>query len=389
MLTSAIVSVDETSSAQLRAYLEQSGLVSWVKQWNLGKLFDASDEIPDVVLLDISRDPEPFFAIAGRLRRMRPDMRLIAASSASQPTHQLLIEAMRCGVQDFLSKPIDLTKLQETLIRISQQGSAPEVSRPNKHIAVMGAKGGVGTTTIAVNLAVQLAQLPKTRTLLLDFAHPLGFAQLQLNLSPQFTIRQAADNLDRLDSHFLNGLLTQHSSSLQVLAGYSHPEEWQQVSIAALSRVVNVAKTNFDLVITDMGSEYSSDWREVLQLSRMVLLVAETNVPALWALERRLVSLAGLGLEPDRVRVVINRWRPTDEETLKSLEKTLKRPVFACIPNDFRRVSDAINSGLVLRANGKDSMATRIAQIAAQLAGLRTTEPPGRSSGFGTFFSKR
>jgi pilus assembly protein CpaE len=388
MLTSAIVSADETSSAQLKACLEQSGMVSSVREWNLGKFPDAAEEIPDVVLLDISREPEPFFATAARLRRVRPDMRLIAASSASQPTQQLLIEAMRCGVQDFLSKPIDMARLQETLIRISQQSNAPEISNSNKHIVVMGAKGGVGTTTIAVNLAVQLAHLPKTRTVLLDFARPLGFTQLQLNLSPKFTVRQAAENLNRLDSHFFNGLLTKHSSSLQVLAGYSHPEEWQQVSVAALSRIVNVAKANFDLVITDMGSEYSSEWREVLQLSRMILLVAETNVPALWALERRLISLTGLGLAPERVRVVINRWRHADEETLKSLEKSLKRHVFACLPNDFRRVNDAINSGLALRANGKDSMANKITEIAAQLAGLRTTEQE-QHSGFGSLFSKR
>ena len=388
MLTSAIVSGDETSSAQLRACLEQSGMVSSVKEWNLGKFPDAAEAIPDVVLLDISRDPEPLFVIAERLRRVRPDMRLIAASLASEPTHQLLIEAMRCGVQDFLSKPIDVAKLQETLSRISQQGHAPEISSPNKHIVVMGAKGGVGTTTIAVNLAVQLAHLPNKRTVLLDFAQPLGFSQLQLNLSPQFTVQQAVENLNRLDSHFFNGLLTQHSSSLQVLAGYSHPEQGQQVSGDALCRVVNVAKTNFDLVITDMGSAYSSDWREVLQLSRMILLVAETNVPALWALERRLTSLAGLGLAPERVRVVINRWRRADEETLKSLEKTLKRPVFACLPNDFRRVNDAINSGLALRANGSESMASKIAEIAALLAGMQTTEP-GRRSGFGSLFSKR
>ena len=86
MLTSAIVSGDETSSAQLKACLEQSGMVSSVKEWNLGKFPDATEEIPDFVLLDISRDPEPLFVISERLRRVRPDMRLIAASLDSQPT---------------------------------------------------------------------------------------------------------------------------------------------------------------------------------------------------------------------------------------------------------------------------------------------------------------
>ncbi len=390
MLTAAIVSADANSSAQVRASLQQSGLVTSIQEWSVGtgKPPEAPEAIPDVVLLDVSRDPEPYFALAARLRRARPTVRLIVCSPVAHPNQQLLIEAMRSGVQDFLAKPIEPERLRETLTRILEESHASAEPRAEKLIVVMGAKGGVGATTVAVNLGVQLARLPKKRVVLLDFARPLGLVPLQLDLQPRFGVRDAVDNLDRLDSHFFSGLLTHHKSQLEVLAGTSQPEEWQRIAVASLERVVNVAQNSFDVVLADLGSHFSSEWRPVLQLSRMVLLVAETNVPALWALERRLLALAGFGLDPERIRIVINRWRRGDDDALKNVERNIKRPIFACLPNDFRKVSDAINMGTPLQVNGSASLATRFAELAAQLTGMNPAWDAKRG-GFTSLFSKK
>ena len=294
---------------------------------------------------------------------------------------------MRSGIQDFLSRPIDLEKLQETLLRISQDSHPMEAPSAEKLIAVMGAKGGVGTTTIAVNLSVQFAALPNRRAVLLDFARPLGLVPLQLNLHPKFGVRHAVDNLDRLDTHFFNGLLTPHKSNLQVLGGASHPEEWQKIPGSALARIVNVAQGSFDFVVADIGSDFSADVGRLLELCRMVLLVAETDVASLWALERRFIAMSGLGIDPDRIRIVINRWRRGDEEALRVLEKSTKQPPFVCLPNDYRRVSDALNFGSPLERNGANSVAHHLAQLAAQLAGTRETVV--KRSSFSSLFYKR
>jgi len=390
MLTAAIASADPNSSGQLKASLQQSGLVTSIQEWNIGtgKPHEAAEAIPDVVLLDVSRDTQPYFALATLLRRARPGVRLIVCSPVAQPNQQLLIEAMRCGVQDFLAKPVEPERLREILTRILEESHESPDARAEKLIVVMGAKGGVGATTVAVNLGVQLARLPRKRVVLLDFARPLGLVPLQLDLQPRFGVRDAVDNLDRLDSHFFSGLLTHHKSQLEVLAGASQPEEWQRIPVPSLERVVNVAQSSFDVVLADLGSQFSSEWRPVLQLSRMVLLVAETNVPALWALERRLLALAGFGLDPERIRIVINRWHRGDDEALKSVERNMKRSVFACLPNDFRRVSDAINLGAPLAVNGSVSLASRFAQLAAQLAGVNPAWAVKRG-GFTSLFSKK
>src|ERR1700736_4995985 len=236
MLTVAIASGDPTSSAQLLASLQQTGMVKSVKQWAIpaDKLPDSAELLPDVVFLDLSRDPEPYFAFAAQLRRIRPAVKLIACSSAVPPNHQLLLEAMRCGVQDFLPKPVDPGTLREMLSRFLEDIESRDHSSLEKLIVVMGSKGGVGATTVAVNLGVQLSTFARKRVALLDFAQPLGNVHLLLDLHPKFTVRDAVDNMDRLDSHFFAGLLTRHKTKLEVLGGVTQPEEWQSINIPSL-----------------------------------------------------------------------------------------------------------------------------------------------------------
>jgi pilus assembly protein CpaE len=391
MLTVAIASSDMSSSAELLASLQQTGLVKTVKQWAVPaeRLPDAADSLPDVVFLDLARDPEPYFVLGAQIRRARPTVKLVACSAIVPPNHQLLLGAMRSGVQDFLPKPVDPDALTQMLARFVEELDIKERSSSlDKLVVVMGSKGGVGTTTVAVNLAVQLATFARKRVALMDFARPLGTAHLLLDLHPKFTIRDAVDNLDRLDSHFLGGLLTHHKTKVEVLCGATQPEEWQAVAVQSLQRVVNVAQSNFDFVLLDIGSQFSSEWMSILRMARMILVVAEANVPALWTLERRLLALKGFGIDPDRARVIINRWHKGDEEVLKGIQKDMHRPFFAFLPNDFRKASEAVNLGTPLQQNHNNVLSNRYRQIAAQLAGLESVMGEKKSS-LGELFSKR
>src|SRR5580693_1243322 len=389
MLTVAIASGDTASSGQLLASLEQTGLVKSVKQWSVpaDKVPESADAFPEVVFLDLARDPEPYFQLGAQIHRTRPACKLVACSSVVPPNHQLLLEAMRSGVQDFLPKPVDPRSLKEILARFSKdlEGNTDRSSL-DRLIVVMGSKGGVGTTTVAVNVGVQLANYARKHVALLDFANPLGNVHLLLDLHPKFTVRDAVDNLDRLDSHFFAGLMTRHKTKLEVLGGATQPEEWQNIPIPSLDRVVNVAQNNFDMVLVDMGSQFSSEWSSILRMARMILIVAEANVPALWTLERRLVALKGFGVEPERARIIINRWHKGDDEVLRSIQKDINRPIFACLPNDFRKASESINLGTPLMENHNNVLSGRYRQLASQLTGM---EPPpaAKKSSLGGFFS--
>src|SRR5262249_32627047 len=152
-------------------------------------------------------------------------------------------------------------------------------------------------------------------------------------------MRDAVGSIERLDTHFFTSLLAQHKSKLMLLGGTMQAEEWQGIPVPLLSRVINVAQACSDTVFADLGSQLSGDWAPILRSARMILLVVEANVPSLWTLERRLVALAGFGVPTDRISIVVNRWHKGDDEALKGIEKNLKRPVFARLPNDFRKAN--------------------------------------------------
>ena len=388
MLTAAIVSGDAASSAQLLAALQQIGLVSSIQQWTVHS--DRSPEvngiIPDVVFLDLGRDSGPYLALAAQIRKMQPAVHLIACSLIFPPNQYLLMDAMRSGVQEFIAKPVLPDALSEILNRLRE--GHPQKRSSEKLIVLMGTKGGVGTTTVAVNLGVQLCTFAKKRTVLLDFARPLGNAHLLLDLHPRFGIRDAIDQLERLDSHFFAGLLTHHKSNLELLGGSLHPEEWQNIPIAPLERVVNVAQTDFDTVLMDLGTQFSSDWSSILQMARMVFLVTETNVPALWTLDRRLQALAGIGVDAERIRVIVNRWHKGDEETLKTIRIDNKYSVLTHLPNDFRKASTAFNLGVPLMENHDNLLTNHYRQLASQLTGIKVQSEYKRG-GLSTFFSNK
>jgi pilus assembly protein CpaE len=296
------------------------------------------------------------------------------------PQPSLLLEAMRSGVQDFLAKPVQTDGLKKLLVQFAQDLHVNDFPSQDKLIVLMGAKGGVGTTTVAVNLGVQLTTFAEKRTVLLDFARPLGNAHLLLDLRPKFGVRDAVESLDRLDSHFLAGLLTKHKTKLELLGGVTQPEEWQSIDVKSLDRAANVAQNSFDIVLIDIGSQFSAEWSTILRMARMILIVAEANVPSLWTLERRLAALKGFGVDPERARIIINRWHKGDDEVLHSIQKDLSRPIFASLPNDFRKASQAANLGTPIPDNHNNILVNRYRQIAGRLVGIDTQGNEKKSS---------
>jgi pilus assembly protein CpaE len=387
MLTAGIASGDKSGSAQLLAGLQQTGMVSSVKEWAIPAepLPEPTEGVPDIVLLDLGREPDPYFAFGAHLRRIQPTVRLVACSAGPAPNQQLLLEAMRSGVQDFLSKPASPEALREILIRLEMDGQPLERRGGEKLIVVMGSKGGVGTTTVSVNLGVDLCAVAHRRTVLLDLARPLGNAHLFLDVKPRFGIRDAFESLDRLDTHLLGGLLTHHRSNLELLAGALHPEGWQNIPVTRILRVVNVAQADFDLAVLDMGAQFSSEWNAILQTARTILVVAEANVASLWNLERRVQAIAAFGIEPERIRIILNRWHKGDEDTLKSIENEIRLPVFACLPNDFEAATAAANHGTPLNGSNSSVLGARYRELASRLVGLETPPAPKRSSLSGIF----
>jgi pilus assembly protein CpaE len=387
LLTAAMAGSDPVGNSTLRAMLGQSGLIKNLEEWaspGSSKLRHAED-VPDVVFLDLSTGMGREFVFAQELSKLRPSVHIIACTAKFETDPEFLLQAMRSGIRDFLEKPYNRVEVASLLHRLRGETAQPVKSTAAGRLLVaLGTKGGVGTSTVAVNLAVQLARIPGKKTVLLDLSRPMGDVAALLDLKPKFQVRDALENVKRLDATLFRGLLAAHKSGLEVLCGAARLEDWRDGSLAVIERIVEVAQQSFDYAVIDLGAFYSSEWERILQAAE-VLLVSEADLPGLAKLDKHLRALSNLRVASSQVRLVINRWHRSDEEALAHIESTMKMPVFARLPNSFKQVTEASVLGVPVAKNG-DPLTEGFAKIAGQLAG-RENATARKKSRLGQFFS--
>jgi pilus assembly protein CpaE len=183
----------------------------------------------------------------------------------------------------------------------------------DKAILVTGSKGGVGTTTVALNLGVQLANATRKRVALVDLARPFGQISLMLDFEPRFTVLDALERIERLDERLLSSMAVRHKTGVEILAGPLHApmktEQRLSVTIESLCRLVEIADRAYDFVVVDMGVVNAAEWAAVLREAQTILLVAEPSVLALGMIKRHIAAAAPAGVDCERIQIVINRWR--------------------------------------------------------------------------------
>ncbi len=256
-----------------------------------------------------------------------------------------------------------------------------------KTIIVTGAKGGVGTTTVALNLAVQIAQFSRKRVALLEYARPFGQIAVMLDFHPRFTLIDALERADRLDARLLAGLTEKHRTGIDILAGPAHSalrdDQRPFVTLEAFLKILQFAQTAFDYVLVDLGFVNAAEWSRALSMADVLLLVAEPSALALGMLERYLSAAASAGLDAARFHVVLNRWRQNDADFVAGRVAALQQTILARLPNDYRQVSEAINFGTPLAASSNNALLARYRKMAAELLGLESsdaTRGPARGS---------
>ena len=239
-------------------------------------------------------------------------------------------------------------------------------------ILVTGSKGGVGTTTVALNLAAQLAMQTHARVGLLDLARPFGQISLMLDFEPRFTILDALERINRLDEALLASMAVKHKTGVEILAGPLHApmraEQRQSVTLAALTQLIEIAERVFDFSVVDLGVVNAAEWAPVLRDAGTLLLVAEPSVLALGMIARHISTVGSAGVDCERIQVVINRWRQNDDEILTAFEKRSTRPVLTRLPNDYRQLTDALTLGLPLTGSSNNLLLSRYRALATWVA---------------------
>lgn len=340
----------------------------------------------DVVLLHEGLGPLPMMDCARQLGSHHPEVGVVLVVSTATP--ELLRAALQSGARDVLAAPLSLEELHESILgagewshTLTQRAVATEdhgeaLRSAGTMVAVAGAKGGVGTTTIVVHLALEAAQDARNGTVcLVDLDLQAGDVRSLLDLSHRRSIADLVDVADGLTSGQLTASLYTHTSGLRVLLPPAHGEEAEDVTGPVARAILGGIRSRYDTVIVDTGAVVTDANAVAIEMADQVLVVATTDVPALRGANRLLELWRRIDARHDDVAVLLNRTSRNREVQPDLARKVVSVPVLdATVPAAFDELEAAANTGVPERLEeGKARTALRAVTAAV---GLRTSAGP-------------
>jgi pilus assembly protein CpaE len=319
-------------------------------------------ECPDALLVALGEDPQAAFAALEKLPTPKPLLFFCGPDDS-----QLILQAMRMGAREYVAPaPDEKDQLLAAVERVARETSGSAELQPAPLIAVTGAKGGVGTSFVACQLAASLAQLGG-RPALVDGQLRRGDVALYLNLTPHFSFASLANHSEAIDPTFLQTILAGHSSGVQVLAAPKYPEEADVIGPDCIDTAVRLLRTEFDWVIWDTPQDFDDRGAHVLDRATTILMVTTPDVPAMNHTRLQLDLLKRLGYPGEQIRIVVNRVQRSASVSPNAAQEFLGRPVDASIPNDYPRVSACLEEGRTLDASApRSAVARSLAELALQ-----------------------
>jgi pilus assembly protein CpaE len=328
---------------------------------------------PDIVIVDIRADPSSAMAGIERLRASAPGAGIFAVATTADP--DVILQSMRAGANEFFVWPPAEDVFQGAVRKAASRRETAQGARATATTLVFfGAKGGAGTTTVAVNCGVELARLSKKSTVILDLKSGLGEVALFLGVRPRYTILDGIDNLHRLDREFLRELVVKHKSGLEILAGSDQFDRPGAADGSAIEELLRLLARQYEYIVVDAGSQINSCTVAALYAADMMFLVANPDVPSIRNAQRLLDRVRQLGACGERVRILLNRAAEPYPIPPKQIENALGHPIHHTFPSDYKTVSTALNSGVPLALTGNSDIAAQFASFTR-----RVLEPGGEA----------
>jgi len=348
----------EIRSGAIRAELEK--IVLSVRGLQL-----ATGKGPAGLLIhEIGSDPMQDFELIQKLVQEGSVREVFLTSARSEP--EILLHALRAGAKEFFVQPLKAEEVRATLERYASKGVSGR--RNGQVIYLVGSKGGVGTTTVAVNLAAGLRAISeKNSVAVIDMNLLFGDVPLFLDVDPAFNWGEVAKNITRLDATYLMSVLTRHTSGIYVLPAPSQLDRLHAATPDTVERLLRVMREEFDYIVVDGGQSIDDISLKIMELSNTVLVVGILSLPCLINVRRLLETFKRLGFPRDeQVRVVVNRFQKHAGITLKEAVEGIGRPIAWTIPNDFAATMSGINQGKLLQEAAPHAEVTKNLQDLAR-----------------------
>lgn len=330
---------------------------------------------PKMVFIDFRNDPAKTLEIAHRISSYFAETLMVA--SGTNMSVEMLKSCMEAGIRDYLPRPMQAADIRGVLEKHRLALTADSAGdKSGRIVTVFSNKGGLGKTTIAVNLALSLSEAVKRPVALVDLNLQLGDITTFLDIDPKQTIVDIARNIGRVDAAYLEGSLAQYTcpsngASVYVLADPLHMEDAEELTADQINAVLTILKASFEYVVVDTTTSFDTKTLTALDLADEILLVSMVNLPSIRSSQRLLNLFERLGYNPQKVKLILNRYMNDDEITVSDIEETLEHPVFWKIPNNYNVVMTAINRGIpISMVENSRSIEKNFQDLASQLSGV-------------------
>lgn len=342
-----------------------------------------------VALIDFDTDKEHAGDAATYLQQIFGH-RIVIIALSTVADLSAVRTAMRSGCTEFLTRPLETHAVADALSRAASQLLQQHMTPGHlgSILALLGAKGGVGTTTLGVHLAIFLVQKQK-KVLLIDSKAQFGHASIYLGMDGSHChFQEVVSNVNRLDSELLKAFVGQHESGLHVLSSPDLGQTARPMHPDDVALTLNFLCSEYDFVIVDCDDSGDEVTRSILAASSQVYLVATPDITAIRDLSRHVDDLSRVE-DASQIQVVINRYSSQFAVSLEEIEKAIRMPVSFSVPNNYVELVRSANLGEPVSAASKSGFTEEILRWAHTLIGsLKGAEPAKASDPLGTHLVK-
>jgi pilus assembly protein CpaE len=385
-LSAVITTSDPDFRSTITTLLRSSGLsIGLIDEKHAGSTW------PDLAVVDIRSGTSTSVEAIERLRASWPSTSIFAVAASAEPDQ--ILRAMRAGANEYLAWPrgepaTALSEPFQTALKRTIDRNRPnkDSARSGVTLSFFGSKGGAGTTTLAVNSAIDIARLSKRPTLIVDLHQFTGEVALFLGVRPRFTVIDALDNLHRLDQEFMRELVVRHKSGLDILAGGDQIDRPGANDAPAVEQLLQMLGRSYDFIVVDAGTVTGAVADVAVFAADTIYLVANPDIASVRNAHRIVDRFEQLGAGKDRLRILLNRMSEQHQIGPKQIETTLGHSLHMSFPSDYSVVSAAMNSGVPLTLTNHSDLAARFERFTKQIinphAEAETEEPSRERASF-------